>query len=58
MSKLMGNDFINELDEIMNIEGPDTTLPQDINKYVDVHGQDFGFAMSQRYKDKTLEELK
>ena len=54
MSKVDGNDFINELYEILNSEGSDTTLPQAVCKFVDVHAQDFVFTMAQRYKDKTV----
>ena len=41
----------------MDSEGLDTTLPQAIHKFVDMHAHAFVATMAHRHKDKTYGEL-
>ena len=57
MSKVDDKDFVKELYGIMESEGPGTTLPQAISKFVDIHAHAFVATMAQRYEDKTYDDL-
>ena len=54
-TEIMGNEFVNEQNNIMENEGPGTTIAQAIDMYVDEHGYNFCIIMCRRYISKSSE---
>ena len=58
MEQIKSAEFESDLVEIIKEQGPDATMPQAIDIYMDKNGEQLGLAIWNRYKIKSPEEIK